>query len=219
MESRKILIYTTQGKTKQSYDINFEIWKDLKLFLTEKGYDMQNLKATENINRTNLEVDTAKLPTEDFTLYLRPVKTKSGCDRNDLLDMSFKDLRQTVRDFKEKYSEFDSWLKEKGNYTQFSTETLRNILIEYVSTVLTEEEISVEENTNTFATYRDKIQTFLNFLEEDKIAEKIFMDIDFIKTDCYSAIEYLEDNDEETLIATEKIEDEFKDEIKDIFGE
>ena len=216
MESRKVLIYTTQGKNKQSYDITYELWKDLKDFLRTEGYDMNSLKATENINRTNLEVDTAKLPTEDFTLYLRPVKTKSGYNTDTISFMSFKELRQSVKEFKETYSNFNSWLQQKGNYTQFDTETLRKVLIEYVNTFLTE---GVTENTNTFASYKNKVQNFLNFLEEDKMAEKMFIDIDYMKTECYNAIKYLENNDEENVAVFDETEIKIQNEIKDIFGE
>ena len=71
---RKIIIFSTRGSQKRVHESNVTTWGELKEELANL-YDFNSLQATENINRTDLVNDTAKLPEQDFTLFLRPRET------------------------------------------------------------------------------------------------------------------------------------------------
>ena len=73
----KVTVFSTKGSQKAVYETESTTWGQLKSELSE-DYNFDNLQATENITRRDLTVDSAELPTSDFTLFLRPIKTKSG---------------------------------------------------------------------------------------------------------------------------------------------
>ena len=96
-------------------------WGGLRSLLSNEGYDLENLKPTENINKTTLEHIDAVLPTGDFRLFLRPSKTKSG--GFDVTGKGFKELRALVTTDEIKI--YLSGLETGKNWTQLSTESLR----------------------------------------------------------------------------------------------
>ena len=73
----KVTVFSTKGSQKAVYETESTTWGQLKSELSG-DYNFDNLQATENITRRDLTVDSAELPTSDFTLFLRPIKTKSG---------------------------------------------------------------------------------------------------------------------------------------------
>lgn len=73
----KVTIFSTKGSTKKVHETNAKTWGELKREISD-FYDLSNLQATENVNRADLVSDLAVLPSGDFTLFLRPIKTKSG---------------------------------------------------------------------------------------------------------------------------------------------
>ena len=73
----KVTVFSTKGSQKAVYETESTTWGQLKSELS-RDYNFNNLQATENITRRDLTVDSAELPTSDFTLFLRPIKTKSG---------------------------------------------------------------------------------------------------------------------------------------------
>ena len=101
-------------------------WGVLRSLLLNEGYDLENLKPTENINKTTLEHIEAVLPVGDFRLFLRPSKTKSGFD---VAGKSFKELRALVTT--EEIKSYLSGLVEGKNWTQLSTETLKEGLANF----------------------------------------------------------------------------------------
>ena len=125
---RKIIIFSTRGSQKRVHESNVTTWGELKEELANL-YDFNSLQATENINRTDLVNDTAKLPEQDFTLFLRPRETKSGT-------LSYKDARDIVKNS----PELKSYIKRVygKDYTHASTEQL-NEAIENADIVVEEE--------------------------------------------------------------------------------
>lgn len=93
--TRKITAFSTRGKQKSTFDSDAKTWGELKSTLENEGFDLGNLAATESINRTDLAHKDAVLPEGDFTIFLRPTKTKSGAD---YASMSYKDLRGCLND-------------------------------------------------------------------------------------------------------------------------
>lgn len=57
-----------------------ETWADLQNELRNEGVSYSGMKAISSINKTTLEHPDAILPGGDFTLYLTPMRTKSGED-------------------------------------------------------------------------------------------------------------------------------------------
>lgn len=123
---RVITVYSTQGKPTDKYTTGVEKWSELKELLVADGYNLNSLLATESIRRTDLINEDAILPEEDFTVFLRPAKTKSGAD---VAEMDYKELRATIK------SEIESggdaakeFFNEGRSYTNKSTDTLRELL-------------------------------------------------------------------------------------------
>lgn len=120
---RKITVYSTKGKRKSVFESDATKWSELHSLLQDDGYDLSNLQATENVNKTTLKHQDAKLPEGDFTIFLRAEKTKSGA-ASKYDKMSFKELRAEMsEDDKTAISE-----KTGKNYTRCSTDELRSYL-------------------------------------------------------------------------------------------
>jgi len=90
---RVVTIFSSKGK-KQKIETDVTTWGALKP-LVEEHFNLDNLQATENINKTTLENSQALLPATNFVLFLRAIKTKSGVDYS---AMSFTDLRACLND-------------------------------------------------------------------------------------------------------------------------
>jgi len=128
MSTRKITVYATKGQQMKTIDSASGLWSELRGELSNAGYDMNSLHATENINRTDLVNDNAVLPTGEFTVFLRPMKTKSGADYN---NMSFKELRAEI-DTQEKKDHLNKIANKTGrNWTQLKTPELAKGLNDY----------------------------------------------------------------------------------------
>lgn len=138
--TRKITIVSTKNNKVKNYESDVTTWGDLNALITG-DFDLSNLKATENINKTTLEHVDAVLPTGDFRVFLRPVKTKSG---QDFSEMKFGELRATFKDD----DAVKKFLTGKGNgrnWTQLKTDELRTFLTEYHSTAVSNVVESVKE--------------------------------------------------------------------------
>lgn len=122
---RKVIVYSSKGQRK-SYETEASTWGELKQ-LIEFDYDLSNLQATENINKTTLEHVDAKLPEGDFVLFLRPIHQKAGYDFD---TMSFRELRNMLDDDIKNHL---SNLYPSKSWTQLSTNELREGLESYYS--------------------------------------------------------------------------------------
>lgn len=127
--TRKISIYATSGKTDVSYDVSTDVtkWGELKEILEEKGgHTFENMQVVENIRRNTLDSPDAIIPEGDFTLYFRPIKTKSGADYS---NSSYSEMKTIIKE--------DTAIKfyMEGNYnksyTQLSTQQMREGLAAY----------------------------------------------------------------------------------------
>lgn len=122
---RKVRIYSTVGANNQVIDFEGSTFKDLKSALSNLEFDLRNKKFVIGENRTTLEHPDAILPEGDFTLFIMPVKTKSGA-------LSRKEAFAKIREFIEidgnKAREFFN--KDK-NFTNKSTSELETLLSKY----------------------------------------------------------------------------------------
>lgn len=121
--SRTITLFSTRGGRKR-ITTNAATWGEIKAEV-EGDYDLSNLQATENKTMTTLTHPEAMLPEGDFTIFLRPVKTKSGLDVEGL---GFRELRALVSDDAVK-----NYLNNYSNknWTQLSTTELKEALASY----------------------------------------------------------------------------------------
>ena len=212
--TRKITIVSTKNNKVKNYESDVTTWGDLNALITG-DFDLSNLKATENINKTTLEHVDAVLPTGDFRVFLRPVKTKSG---QDFSEMKFGELRATFKDD----DAVKKFLTGKGNgrnWTQLKTDELRTFLTEYHSTAVSNVVESVKEAKTEAVTddvkeevaeieevpcegielnTTEKFQTAMQLLEEviDEV-ESSDMDEDDVDEITYNIQEFIDSYKEE----------------------
>jgi hypothetical protein len=118
----KIKIFTTKGRTGDVIETNVTTWGELKKLVSNAGVSLSNMQATESINKTTFADDAAIIPTQDFALFLRPVKTKAGAN---YANMSRKEMTDSMS------PEQKTALKEATgkNWTNCSTDALRDFLM------------------------------------------------------------------------------------------
>jgi hypothetical protein len=140
--TRTITVFSTKGKSKVKIETAATTWSELRGLVEAEGYDVESLHATENVNRTNLANADSILPAMAFTLFLRPKKTKSGscgnCDIriDEIEEMSFRALRGLVNE-----PNIKAYLSGiSTNWTQLSTEDLRDGIIAFYLTLEDEDE-------------------------------------------------------------------------------
>lgn len=161
---RVITVISTKGGRIEKFTTNVSTWGDLKM-LIQDNYDLNNLKAVENINKTTLEHIDAALPEGDFRLFLRPSKTKSGIDMS---QASFKEMRGMIKEDPGLKEALNSFAKDSGrNWTQLRTEEMRNICEEYFSSP------GIEEVTETTSTSQNLDLESLNPSAKVKLAKKL----------------------------------------------
>ncbi len=118
---RTVTVFATKGKRTAKIETDVTTWGELKSLVSNEGYDLGSLNATESITRTDLAHQDAVLPTGDFTLFLRPAKTKSGVDYS---SMGFKELRAELTQ-----TDKEALASETGkNWTRCSKEDIATYL-------------------------------------------------------------------------------------------
>ena len=202
---RKITVYSTKGKSNAEITTNVTTWGELKPLLAEEGYDLNSLNATENINRTDLINTGASLPEGEFTLFLRPVKTKSGADLN-LEAASFRELREAIKNFTPEAKE--GFLASLGgrNYTQMSTEVLREALREFLLSVVEEEVIEdiTEDCTHNTVEVLNSVLTTLNCVAVSQDNEEINERVKYIFDEIIGIQNTIDESKELKLVSLEK---------------
>lgn len=132
---RKVTVFTSKGG-KQVIETSATTWGELKP-LVEEHYDLENLQPTENITKTTLLHVEAALPASDFVLFLRPIKTKSGANYE---DMGFKELRALLTD-----EDKVQLAEEIGrNWTTASTQDLRDFFTTQENASIIQEDVVLE---------------------------------------------------------------------------
>ena len=129
---RKIIVYSTKGKS-GSFESDAKTWGEIQSNVKGIVGDLDNLIATENVNKTNLGHQDSVLPEGDFKIFLRPSKTKSGA--TNFNSMSFKELRTFIAGQGQPCKDYlNVEAKKSGrNWTQLSTEEMKILLSSYSS--------------------------------------------------------------------------------------
>ena len=127
---RKIIVYSTKGKS-GSFESDAKTWGEIQSDVKKIVGDLDNLIATENVNKTNLGHQDSVLPEGDFKIFLRPSKTKSGA--TNFSSMSFKELRVFIAEKGQPCKDYlNVEAKKSGrNWTQLSTEEMKTLLSSY----------------------------------------------------------------------------------------
>ena len=124
---RNVLIYTTTGKSGETVATEATTWEELKSDLSKNQVQYNNMKSVVGETRVTLESPKAMLPQGDFTLFLMPIKTKSGGD--EFTDIPYKMCRANIKSIIDNASDKDAAKKffSEGdrNYTQTTTAQMR----------------------------------------------------------------------------------------------
>lgn len=149
---RIVTVVTSKGKNQQ-IKTDVSNWKGLVNELESAGLDVEGMKAIVGGLNVTLESAEAVLPTNDFTLFLSPVKIKAGFanadyyefewEADDVEDLSYTDLRTELKSIRTQASELedDDMLELIGNYTHDSVSALKEKLTRCYESVVVEEEI------------------------------------------------------------------------------
>lgn len=205
--TRKVTIVSTKNNKVKFYETAATTWGELNAEIN-KDFDLSNLKATENVNKTTLEHVDAVLPEGEFRVFLRPVKTKSG---HDFDSMKFGELRATFKDDEEVKKFLTGKVSASGrNWTQLKTDELRTFLKEYHSKAQFKSQVVtddiVEENVAEEVTEEIFEGVELNTLEKFQIAIQLLIEVkDDISDDeidedeeyIYRIDEFIEDNSDD----------------------
>lgn len=207
--TRKVTIVSTKNNKVKFYETAATTWGELNAEIN-RDFDLSNLKATENVNKTTLEHVDAVLPEGEFRVFLRPVKTKSG--GHDFDNMKFGDLRATFKNDEEVKKFLTGKVSASGrNWTQLKTDELRDFLKEYhskgkktkpVVAEVVEENVAqevVEETTDTEGielNTLEKFETAIALLQEvnDAIADD---EIDEDEEYQYKIQEFIDDHSDD----------------------
>lgn len=134
---KKVTIYSTKGKS-GSFETSATKWGEIISQVENIVGDLSNLIPTENVGKTTLQHVDAILPDTNFTLFLRPSKTKSG---GDFSEMSFFELRNFIKENPEAKAHLKIAALDKGkSWTQLSLSEIRKGLEDYTASAFTEEE-------------------------------------------------------------------------------
>jgi len=119
-----ITIVTTRGKSTKIKYSGPKVWESLKPVIQQAGYNLDNMKAVEGVNRHTLEHPQAVLPDGDFRVFLMPYESKGGAKRAELY--------ATIRDFIEANEEkAKAHFNADKNYTTKSSEELEALVKSY----------------------------------------------------------------------------------------
>jgi len=119
--TKHVLVYSTVGKGVVEFDTQAATWLDLKKNLREMQVKFDGMKAVIGENRHTLESDQATLPDGDFSLFLMPIKVKSGAYTRAELFERIKALVASNPDMKQKF------IVDGKNMTQLSTDKLNEL--------------------------------------------------------------------------------------------
>lgn len=132
---KTIKVLSTKGKRVTNVETEATKWGQLQEDLKANGLEIEGMKAIVFENQTTLESPDAVLPVglningtliEGFTLFLTPIKTKSGAD---VKSMGYKELKAEIKKLRENNDDAKAFF---GNYTQMSTEDLRKLLSSFL---------------------------------------------------------------------------------------
>ena len=133
---KKVLVYTSKGPgNNQTFETSATTFAELQEDLGSHGVIFKGMKVVVGLSRVTLESPHAILPDEDFTLFLMPVKTKSGKKptESEINSMSFKELRDEMKEiFKTNpKAKKEFFIDGSKNWTQLSLKKIKELLTKW----------------------------------------------------------------------------------------
>jgi hypothetical protein len=165
----KVKVYSTQMGEKE-IETSAQDWGGLQQELKRNGISYSGMKSVIGETKHTLEVDSAGIPQTDFTLFLMPVKTKSGiCADCDPDVMSYKELRGSIKDILDGDETAKSHFNSNGkNYTTKSTVDLRELYRVWVSAGVVAEAVTSSYDDMSYKDLRGTIKGILDTNEAAK---------------------------------------------------
>ena len=163
MTTRKITVYSTLGQQNVTFDTDVKTWGELSELIYEEidGIDLKKMIAIESVSKNSFDHPEALLPEEDCIIFLRVRNTDKGVDYSTL---TMKELREEVKKFKAIYGQdFVAALKANGNWTQYTTAKLADVLNQYASYVSKKQEEI--ENSNQVLVDKEDISLITRMLK------------------------------------------------------
>ncbi|HPC09727.1 MAG TPA: hypothetical protein PLN85_01480 [archaeon] len=163
MTTRKITVYSTLGQQNVTFDTDVKTWGELSELIYEEidGIDLKKMIAIESVSKNSFDHPEALLPEEDCIIFLRVRNTDKGVDYSTL---TMKELREEVKKFKAIYGQdFVAVLKANGNWTQFTTAKLADVLNQYAFYVSEKQEEI--ENSNQVLVDKEDISLITRMLK------------------------------------------------------
>lgn len=172
MTKRIVTIYSTQGSKDKQIESEATTWGELQRELEQAGVTYEGMKAIVGESEVTLESAEAQLPvgltvgdqtTNDFTLFLTPVKVKSGSGI-DPTTASYAELRTFIKNIRK---QSEKALKHFGDYTHSTTEELRKMVkswlkkVEKASVKRQKKEVPATQETSTVEVEEDTIVSLL----------------------------------------------------------
>ena len=218
----KIKIFSTKGTQKYEHTSEATTWGQLKSEISSLFY-LDSLTATENITKRDLSVDSAELPKQDFTLFLRPKATKLGAysyitvKATKLGAYSYVKAKAII---KAASAEVKEWIKTAYNtdYTHLTTAQMNEVISRKYLDNQTDSSCTEEENENSLPI--EVVEDFLKSLEIGEIISKALSEAGFEITLKSEEPENSEDENEEEKARNKEAEEiaRLEEEAKSIFG-
>lgn len=97
-ETIVMTVYSSQGKNGNAISIpKGSLWEDVKKILRSNGYNIDSMRAVENIRKTTLENPKALIPEVSFNIHLYPKQSKGGARKEKEFLPPRKELCETVK--------------------------------------------------------------------------------------------------------------------------
>ena len=202
--TRLITLYTTLGKLVK-IDSNAVTWGELSPAVRAEGIDTDEMKATENLNKSVLDSDASVLPTGPFTIFFTKKNSKAGA--LDPFSCTYKELRTELSSVMAKYpSTKDFFNKDGVNYTRKPQEELRKLLKAYYVTESAGNQIEpVSENVATRKVTAGEaikaLNAFLEYRRDEGDADSETADAALYNLEDY--LEATEEHDMSYVLSTE----------------
>lgn len=166
----KVKVYSTQMGEK-TVECSGQTWEDLQRDLMTAGVSYSGMKAVVGETKATLEAGVATLPEFDFTLFLMPVKTKSGIK---VKDMSYKELRNEIKSAIEVGGDAaKTHFNKKKSYTNKSIDEMKKLLKKW-----NRENVSNQAEAVSSRPIADNTQKIINEDEEkNEVEHEILRDL------------------------------------------
>lgn len=122
---RKVRIYSTTGQTNLQLEFQGTTFRELKELMSQNRVTYSGMKCVVGETKLTVEHDQALLPDGDFTLFIMPVKTKSGALSRSEAYAQIKSLIERDGDRARNHFNADK------NYTNKGTDLLNSLLDSY----------------------------------------------------------------------------------------